>query len=370
MMALGIATTTMFFGLAPPPSDLKVSAALTIMTSTLSLLESDGDLAISRLDAASLAGKRVLVTGASGLIGTGIIAALRSLRLPGVDVEVTAHGFSEPPAYFTEWNALGHLQLLRSNLADPQGWSTLPEADVIIHAAGYGQPGKFMEAPLHALMLNTGATGALLQKLAPGGTFLFFSSTEVYQGLNRPLLTESDIGTTAPDHPRSSYIEGKRCGEAFCHNARGMGIRAVALRLAHTYGPGTRASDRRVINMFIEKALKEGKIAMMDEGRAVRSWGYITDTVETTLNILLHGKDAVYNIGGRSKVTIRELGEQIARICGVPLTLPESASAVAGAPQHVEVDLTRAETEFGKTIYVPLEDGLRRTIDYQRHLYS
>jgi UDP-glucuronate decarboxylase len=339
------------------------------MPDALSILESDGELAVSRLDASTLAGKRIFITGASGLIGTGIIAALRSLRLKGIDIQITAHGFSAPPASFTAWHEQGHLHLLRSNLADPQTWSALPEADVILHAAGYGQPGKFMEAPLQALMLNTGTTGALLQKLAKGGTFLFFSSTEVYQGLDRPLLTESDIGTTTPDHPRSSYIEGKRCGEAFCHNARGAGIRAIALRLAHTYGPGTRAGDRRVINMFIEKALRDGKIEMQDEGRAVRSWGYITDTVETTLHILLRGRHSVYNIGGRSKATIRELGESIARLCGVPLMLPASSSSVAGAPQHVEVDLSRAEAEFGKTDYVPLEEGLRRTIDFQRSFY-
>ncbi|MCX6840636.1 MAG: NAD-dependent epimerase/dehydratase family protein [Verrucomicrobia bacterium] len=333
------------------------------------ILEADGDLAARAVDSSFFVGKSVHITGASGLIGTGIIAALRSLRTRGVKVEISAHGFSAPSEVFTQWHEQGHLHLLRSNLAEPESWAQLPQADVIIHAAGYGQPGKFMEAPLHALMLNTGATGALLKKLTPGGTFLFFSSTEVYQGIDRPLLTESDIGTTAPDHPRSSYIEGKRCGEAFCHNARALGMRAMAIRLAHTYGPGTRAQDRRVINMFIEKALKEGKIVMQDAGLAVRTWGYLTDVVETTLNILSRGQQAVYNVGGRSTLTIQELGAEIARICGVPLVLPEAASSVAGAPQHVQVDLSRAETEFGKTWYLPLEEGLRRTIDYQRHLY-
>lgn len=334
------------------------------------ILEADGDRAITSIDATSLAGKRVLITGASGLIGTGIVAALRSLRIGGVDLQVTAHGFSAPSAHFLHWQEEGHLHLLQSNLADPEAWRVLPESDIVIHAAGYGQPGKFMEAPLNALMLNTGATAALLKKTAPGGSFLFFSSTEVYQGLDRPLLSEKDIGTTAPDHPRSSYIEGKRCGEAFCHAARSAGIHAAAVRLAHTYGPGTRAQDRRVINMFIEKALEEGVIAMQDEGLAVRSWGYLTDIVETCLNILIRGKEAVYNIGGRSKLTIRELAEQIGAICGVEVTLPPSSHSVAGAPKHVEVDLTRAETEFGKTSYVPLKEGLRRTIDFQRCLYS
>ncbi len=333
------------------------------------LLEADGDRAISTISASSLAGRRVLITGASGLIGTGIVSALRSLRIAGIDLHVTAHGFSAPPLHFLHWQNEGHLSLLQSNLADPEAWCALPEADIIIHAAGYGQPGKFMAAPLNALMLNTGTTAALLKKITPGGSFLFFSSTEVYQGLNRPLLTESDIGTTTPDHPRSSYIEGKRCGEAFCHAARSGGIHAAAVRLAHTYGPGTRPQDRRVINMFIEKAITEGVINMQDEGLAVRTWGYLTDVVETCLNILIRGKEPVYNIGGRSKLTIRELAEQIGKFCGVEVILPPASNSVAGAPQHVEVDLTRAETEFGKTSYVSLEEGLRRTIEFQRHLY-
>ena len=334
------------------------------------LLEADGDRAISTISASSLDGRRVLITGASGLIGTGMVAALRSLRISGIELQVAAHGFSAPPPHFLHWQDEGHLNLLQSNLADPDAWHALPEADIIIHAAGYGQPGKFMAAPLNALMLNTGTTAALLKKITPGGSFLFFSSTEVYQGLNRPLVTESDIGTTTPDHPRSSYIEGKRCGEAFCHAARNSGIHAAAVRLAHTYGPGTRQQDRRVINMFIEKAITEGVITMQDEGLAVRTWGYLTDVVETCLNILSRGKETVYNIGGRSKLTIRELAEQIGRICGVEVILPPASNSVAGAPQHVEVDLTRAETEFGKTSYVAVEEGLRRTIDFQRHLYS
>ena len=316
------------------------------------LLEADGDRAISTISASSLDGRRVLITGASGLIGTGMVAALRSLRISGIELQVAAHGFSAPPPHFLHWQDEGHLNLLQSNLADPDAWHALPEADIIIHAAGYGQPGKFMAAPLNALMLNTGTTAALLKKITPGGSFLFFSSTEVYQGLNRPLVTESDIGTTTPEHPRNS------------------GIHAAAVRLAHTDGPGTRQQDRRVINMFIEKAITEGVITMQDEGLAVRTWGYLTDVVETCLNILSRGKETVYNIGGRSKLTIRELAEQIGRICGVEVILPPASNSVAGAPQHVEVDLTRAETEFGKTSYVAVEEGLRRTIDFQRHLYS
>ena len=72
-------------------------------------------------------------------------------------------------------------------------------------------------------------------------------------------MSESDIGTTTPLHPRASYIEGKRGGETICNAYRSQGVRAVSARLALAYGPGTRKGDKRAMNSFIEKALMPGQ---------------------------------------------------------------------------------------------------------------
>ena len=124
------------------------------------------------------------------------------------------------------------------------------------------------------------------------------------------------------------------------------------------------------MNSFIEKALFQGCIELMDAGKAIRTYCYVTDAVELMWQAVLHGKQPVYNIGGHSTVTIRELATLIGNITGVPVSLPKKQTKVAGAPKEVRLDLTRVESEFHKSDYVSLDDGLRATIDWQRGAYA
>ena len=107
-----------------------------------------------------------------------------------------------------------------------------------------------MANPAATIKVNTTATATLLQKLRPGGAFLFLSSSEIYSGLKKSLVNESDIGTSTPLHPRSSYIEGKRCGEAICNAYRAQGVRAVSARLALAYG-SRHAQARQARDQFL-----------------------------------------------------------------------------------------------------------------------
>ena len=314
--------------------------------------------------------KIILVTGASGLLGTYFLATLAHLKQSGVRLEAIAQVRSELAPHTAEIIRRGGFQLALVNVADHAECSSLPEADVVIHSAGYAQPAIFMANPAATIQVNTTATATLLQKVRPGGAFLFLSSSEVYSGLKKAVLNESDIGTTTPLHPRSSYIEGKRCGEAICNAYRSTGIRAVSARLALAYGPGTRQHDKRAMNAFIEKALCQGRIELMDAGKAIRTYCYVSDAVEMMWQAALHGTQPVYNIGGHSTVTIGDLAQLIGNIIGVPVAFPSTQSEVAGAPEEVRLDLSRVEVEFDKHNYVSLEDGLRATIEWQRGLYA
>ena len=284
-------------------------------------------------------------------------------------MKAIAQVHSEPAPHTAEIIHSAGFQVAQVNLADPAECSRLPPADVIIHSAGYAQPAIFMANPVATFQVNTTATATLLQKLRPGGAFLYLSSSEVYSGLKKSPLSESDIGTTTPLHPRACYIEGKRGGETICNAYRTQGVRAVSARLALAYGPGTRRSDKRALNSFIEKALCQGKIELMDAGKAIRTYCYVSDAVELMWQAALHGTQPVYNIGGHSTVTIGELARLVGQIVGVPVSFPAQSAEVAGAPEEVRLDLTRPETEFKKTNYVGLEQGLRATIEWQRQLY-
>jgi len=323
-----------------------------------------------RVSLDQLAGKTVLITGASGLIGTYFLATLAHLKQNGMPVQAVAQVRSEPAPHTAEILRRGGFQIAKVNVADHAECASLPKADLIIHAAGCAQPLVFMANPAATYQLNTTATATLLQKLNAGGSFLFLSSTEVYNGLTNKLATEADIGTTTPAHPRACYIEGKRGGETICHAFRRQGVRATSARLAMTYGPGTRKGDQRAMNSFIEKALCQGKIELLDAGRAIRTYCHVSDAVELMWHAALHGMQPVYNIGGHSIVTIGELAKRVGQITGVPVFFPANSDEIAGAPGEVRLDLTRAETEFKKNRYVNLEDGLRATIEWQRQLYQ
>ena len=264
-----------------------------------------------------------------------------------------------------------HVTFYSGDLTDNIFLDSLPKADYIIHAATYGQPGKFMEFPEVTIKLNTTVTLSLLEKnLEKDGRFLFLSTSEVYSGLPTSPYSEDQIGNTLPNHSRACYIEAKRCGEAIINIYRQKGVAAVSARLSLAYGPGTRNDDRRVLNNFIEKALINKEIKLMDAGLAKRTYCFVSDAVNMMWKIFFEGKECVYNVGGVSSVTILELAQIIGELTNVPVIAPEIKNlAVSGAPEDVRLDLTRFVKEFGEPVFCEMKKGLIKTIEWQSSMY-
>lgn len=320
----------------------------------------------SEIDLSPLAGKTVLITGASGLIGTYMIYSLLHWNDGSQDkihISIVIH--RELPDHLKELEQNSAVTIYRGDLSDYRFFESLPTFDCIIHAAGYGQPGLFMENQIKTIRLNTMATDLLLAHLAPAGRFLFVSTSEVYSGSVETPYMETTVGATMPDHMRACYIEGKRCGEAICHAYMGTDKTVKIGRVSLAYGPGIRKTDKRVLYNFIEKAL-HGSIQMMDAGRAKRVYCYVSDTVSILWNILLRGKEHTYNVGGLSHTTIAELAGLIGEILNAPVVFPEEEQGMSGAPGEVFVDMNRAISEFDKRDFISLKDGLKRTIQWYR----
>jgi len=281
--------------------------------------------------------KTIIITGATGLIGRNLVA-------------------TAPPG-----------DIFQPSHIDLMDFKELPRADIIIHAAGYAQPSRFLADPVGTLKVNTAVTGHLLNHLNPGGSFLFCSSAEVYNGLMHP-GKEEEIGTTTPQHIRACYIEGKRCGEAIVNAYRSKGIRAASARIAHTYGPGAQPGDTRAMSQFIDQALLTEKIELRDTGGVIRTFCYVSDTVNMLWDIVLRGTQNVYNVGGESDITIWGLAQMIADKTNSKLSAPFSDAVDTGAPFEILIDLTRIQDEFGKRNYIDLDKGLDYTINWHRSL--
>lgn len=334
------------------------------------LIVSEASRAVAGLDLSALSGRTVLITGASGLIGTYFVASIKEWKKNSTaNVEVIGLCATEPDQWWKDLFDEPSFRWMKGDLTNSQFLASLPEVDYIIHAAGYGQPGKFLQNPVKTIELNTTATCQLFRHLKPKGRLLFVSTSEVYVGSPSAHPSENDIGLTNTDWPRASYIEAKRTGEAICHAFQKEQKQSRIVRLALGYGPGTRCGDQRVLHSFIERALRDGEISLMDHGQALRTYCYVTDVVEMMWNIFLHGKHTTYNVGGISRTSIAKLATTIAEIMRVPVEfpagLPEISTKTNGAPSDVSINISRYLSEFQKKAFVSLGDGLRKTIEWQ-----
>ena len=336
------------------------------------IIEADIKEICKRVDLSVLNGKKVMVTGGTGLLGTYFLNSIAYIKRQGYGPAslyiVVRSGLPEHLKFLEQED---YVTLLHGDLTDDSFCSELPCADYIIHAAGYGQPARFSVDEAKTLKINTAATFHLLDKCLPGGRFLFMSSSGIYNGLQKETFTEEDIGTTNTLHPRACYIEGKRCGEAICNAYRKKGVMAVAARLSYTYGPGVRKDDDRALYAFIRRAIEEKQVYLLDGGSAERIYCYISDAIEMLWNVFLYGKTEIYNVAGIHKTTIRELAACIAAQEDVPLKVDagKGSEGIKGNAPTEHVDIAKYLGEFSQKEFINIDEGLSRTIQWIRAMY-
>lgn len=329
------------------------------------ILFTNADTVLSNVDLSKLKGKSVLVTGASGLLGINIVSCLKKIKK---DLDINLFCWMRNPVDDNFSVIFDDCNLIIGDISDNSMFKTSMKFDCIIHAAGYGQPLKFLENEITTIKLNTLSTFYLFDILEDNGMFLFVSSTEVYNGLDVINVEETQIGVSNTSDSRACYVEGKRTGEAIsnCYARKGYNVKIA--RLGHTYGPGAKKQDKRVLNSLIEKGLNEDVISLMDSGEARRVFCYITDAVEMLFNILLHGKDITYNVSGNEEISIINLASLISRKLNKSIFVPPIKNSLSGSPKLVNVSNHKYLQEFKKQKFIDISEGLDSTIEWQRGL--
>lgn len=327
------------------------------------IIHTEADKISNVIDFSKLKNKSILITGASGIIGLFLIESLKKVQKK-FNIKIFAWINKDIPNYISP--IFENCNIIKGDITDASKFENLPKFDVIIHSAGYGQPLKFIKNKIKTIQINTESTIKLFNILAEGGSYLFISTSELYNGLEKNNITENCIGNTNTDHFRSCYIEGKRCGESICNTYKENGVDVKIARVSLAYGPGTRNDDERAINTFIKKGIQNNSIELIDNGSAIRTYCYITDTVEMLWNILLHGKHVTYNIGGISVTSIKNLAEIIATNLGKSVKLPCNYNPLEGNPTLVNINCDRYMKEFNKTFFVSLDNGVEKTINWYK----
>ena len=237
----------------------------------------------------------------------------------------------------------------------------------VLHFASPASPPQYDANPIHTLKVGTlGTMNMLGLARAKDATFLLASTSEIY---GDPLVhpqPESYWGNVNTIGPRGCYDEAKRAAEAFAmayHRAHEVDTRII--RIFNTHGPRMQVSDGRAVPNFMAQAIRGEPLTVYGDGSQTRSLCYVSDLVRGVLAVLERGNEMPVNLGNPHEVTVLQLAETIIRLADSKSKIVHRELPVDD-PKQRRPDITHAKKLLGWEPEVPLEDGLRRTLEYFR----
>ena len=304
--------------------------------------------------------KTILVAGGSGFLGAHLCRALLQDDCFVVCVDNLSSGTREN---ISDFAANDNFRFIEHDVVSPLEI----ECDEIYNLACPASPSAYYADAIHTLQTCfTGSYNLLRLAKENNARILFTSTSEVYGDPTVSPQSESYRGAVDTFCRRSCYDEGKRVAETLHNEFRvRYGLEVRVARLFNSYGPGMKRNDGRVVSNFIVQTLSGKPMTIYGDGRQTRSLCYCEDTIKGIRALMASSVVEPVNIGNPEELTVLEIGERIARICGVePIFSYESRPE--GDPRMRKPDISRAQNTLNWSPSVKLEDGLKRTVDWMR----
>jgi nucleoside-diphosphate-sugar epimerase len=305
-----------------------------------------------------------LVSGGAGFIGSWLCERL----IADGDTVIAMDNFATGSRRNLS-NLEGHP---RFRLVEHDVTTALPDVgpvDQIFHMASPASPDDYRRLSIETLLVNSAGTHQMLELARQhGAKFLVASTSESYGDPQVHPQVETYWGHVNPVGDRSCYDEAKRFAEAITMSyLRRYDLDARIIRIFNTYGPRMRLDDGRVVPNFIGQALRGEPLTIYGNGEQTRSFCFVSDLVEGIVRALRTPgtKGEVINLGNATETTIRQFGEAVCTLMGVPLRV-EGRPLPPDDPARRCPDLAKAKRLLDWGPVVPLEAGLQATSDYFR----
>ncbi len=307
---------------------------------------------------------RHLISGAAGFIGSHLCDRLIAdgHEVVGLDNFITGSA-----ANLEGLQGQARFRLVEQDVARsfdvPGPW------DHVWHLASLASPREYLAHPIETLESGSTATRNMLEiARRSGARFLVTSTSECYgDPLEHPQV-ETYWGNVNPVGMRSCYDESKRYAEAVTMAYhRTHGVRTNIARIFNTYGPRMALNDGRVVPEFIDQALRGEPFTIFGDGSQTRSFCYVSDMVEGLVRLASSEERYPVNLGNPAELTIIEFAKRIQTATGskdeiVFKPLPQDD------PRKRRPDIGKARKLLGWEPKVPLEQGLKETVEYFKAL--
>ena len=305
-----------------------------------------------------------LVTGAAGFLGAHLTRLLSSRGDQVLAVDNGLHANAREQ--FTRLESLDGVEVLHADLTDSEAVRSLPEVTGVYHLAALNGTQNFYSQPWATLRHSTIPTLALLDHYSRRSPDFFFyaGSSEAYAStvtrFDWPVPTDEHVPLSIddPQQIRWSYGASKLHGEVACFAAQAeSGLPVVVGRFHNAYGP--HMGVHHVIPDFIGRGQRG--IFELHGSTQTRSFIYVDDAVAAVTVVAREARGSVVNIGSPDEVTILELARVIMEEAGWSGEIAEHP-APAGSVERRAPDVSRLAQYVNIADFVPLREGIRRTL--------
>ncbi|HXX53158.1 MAG TPA: UDP-glucuronic acid decarboxylase family protein [Thermodesulfovibrionales bacterium] len=308
--------------------------------------------------------QRILVTGGAGFLGSHLCEKLLN---QGHEVLCVDNFYTGRRANIAHLISNPYFEVMRHDICFP----LYAEVDEIYNLACPASPIHYQFDPVQTTKVSVhGSINMLGLAKRLKIKILQASTSEVYGDPIVHPQPETYWGHVNPVGLRSCYDEGKRCAETlFFDYHRQHKLRIKVARIFNTYGPRMHPNDGRVVSNFIMQALRGEDITVYGDGTQTRSFCYAEDLIEGMIR-LMDSPDGItgpVNLGNPVEFSILELAERV-------IKLTDSQSQIvfkplpSDDPRQRQPDISLAKKLLTWEPRVPLEEGLRRTVDYFKDL--